>query len=271
MEPPHATCTVVIPCYNAEPYLEAAVRSVREQSSQDYHLVLVDDASQDGTRALAHRLAKGHSNTTIFEISENRGRSFARNRGTEMTRGPFIAFLDQDDTYHPDFLRRTTTALREVPQIDAVKVLPNIAAKIDPIRYNAVVKSLATTMLLRRTAFEICGGWPEGEVFRNHPSGGEDIAFQTLFGFCFNTGILQQKLYNHTLRPGNGLDQFLSRSNVIGDDVVFSAGFAEDQKVMAEIDRLKLLLRARIRHCLLGQSDGAMTGSRFPRLSSHGI
>src|SRR5262249_37792953 len=101
---PYTTCTVVIPCYNGEPYLETAVRSVRAQRFADYHLVLVDDASQDGTRALARRLAAEGPNTTVLELPENRGRCCARNRGAEATRGPYLAFLDQDDSYHPDFL-----------------------------------------------------------------------------------------------------------------------------------------------------------------------
>jgi glycosyltransferase involved in cell wall biosynthesis len=253
---PYATCTVVIPCYNGEPYLEAAVGSVRAQTYQDYHLVLVDDASQDGTRALAYRLARTRPNTTVVELPENRGRSFARNRGTEMTRGPYVAFLDQDDTYHPDFLRRTAAALSQAPLLDAIKVLPNIAIEIDPLRYSAVANSLATTMLLRRTAFEVCGGWPEGEVFRQHSGGCEDIAFQKLFGFCFNTGVLPQQLYNYVHRPGNALDRFLSRSSVVGGSVVFSGGGEWDQKVRAEIQRLTKLLQAGVRRYVLGQGGG---------------
>src|SRR5207253_2468449 len=94
---PVVTCTIVIPCYNAEPYLEAAVDSVLAQTYQDYHLVLVDDASQDATLALAHRLARDRAKISVVALPENRGRCFARNAGTEVTRGPYVCFLDQDD------------------------------------------------------------------------------------------------------------------------------------------------------------------------------
>src|SRR5205814_8313851 len=128
-----ATCTVVSTCYNGEPYLETAVRSVLAQSYQDDHIVLVDDASPDGTRALACQLAQAHSKITVVELPENRGRCFARNAGTEVTRGRYVAFLDQDDAYQPDFLRVTITALSQAPSLDAVKVLPNISIPIDPV------------------------------------------------------------------------------------------------------------------------------------------
>src|SRR5262249_17704212 len=209
------TCTVVIPCYNGESYLKAAVDSVLAQTYSDYHLVLVDDASQDGTRALAHRLAQGHPNITVVEFSENRGRCCAPNAGTAATRGPYVAFLDQDDSYHPDFLRVTTTELSQASSLDAVKVLPNIAIAIDSVRYNAVASSLATTMLIRRAAFHVVGGWPETSAFRQHPGGLEDFTFLRLLVPYFNLRILNQKLYEYRHRPGNALDQFLARTTVV--------------------------------------------------------
>ncbi len=244
---PHAACTVVIPCYDGELYLEAAVRSVQAQTFRDYHLVLVDDASRDGTRLLARRLAAEDPRITVVELPRNLGRSAARNRGTEATRGPYVAFLDQDDTYHPDFLYATVDALARLPDLDAVKVLPSISIPIDPVHYDAVTRSLATTMLLRRRAFQFVGGWPEGEVFRQHPGGCEDIAFQDLFGYCFNVGLIEKRLYNYTCRPGNALEQFLNRSSVLEGKLVFLEGFEADRQVTAEVRRLTGLLRQRVR------------------------
>jgi glycosyltransferase involved in cell wall biosynthesis len=244
---PHATCTVVIPCYNGEAYLEAAVRSVRAQSFPDYHLVLVDDASRDGTRALARRLAAESPTITVIELAENRGRCFARNRGAEATRGPFLAFLDQDDTYQPDFLQAAVGILSRSPGLDAVKVPPNVSVDIDPVRYQAVSRSLATTMLMRRTAFEFVGGWPEGEAFRRHRGGTEDIAFQQLFSYCFHIGVTDRKLYNYSRHPGNALDQFLARTAVVEGRVVFRDAWEDDAWTAAEVQRLLRLLRERVR------------------------
>jgi glycosyltransferase involved in cell wall biosynthesis len=188
---------------------------------------------------------------TVIELPENRGRSFARNRGTEVVRGPYVAFLDHDDTYHPDFLRVTTSALSQSPHLDAVKVLPNVSIAIDPVRYRAVAGSLATTMLMRRPAFEFISGWPQSTVFRQHPGSCEDIALQQLFSYCFNTGVIDRQLYNYSHRPGNALDRFFSRSSVVEGRVVFHDGFEDDAKVNAEIRRLTGLLRQRLRQLVV--------------------
>ena len=252
MELPYAECTVVIPCHDGEPYLEAAVASVLAQSFRSFHLVLVDDASRDGTGELARRLAEKAPNITAIGLPENRGRSYARNRGAEAARGPYVTFLDQDDTYHPEFLRVTTSILSGSPGLDAVKVLPNLSIEIDPVQYGAVAGSLATTMLMRRSAFEVIGGWPEGMIFRQHPGGCEDIALQQLFGLYFNVGLIPEKLYQYNHRPGNALDRFLSRSSVVDGSLVFQEeGLEDDRKAGMEVQRLAQELRERVRQTLL--------------------
>lgn len=247
MNQPTATCTVVIPCYNGQEDLAAAVASVRGQSFEDYHLVLVDDASTDETLPLIRRLAEGDPRTTVVALGTNGGRSAARNRGTEATRGPYLAFLDQDDTYHPDFLRETAAILAGVPYLDRVKVLPNLSMELDPVRYKAVQNSLVTTSLFRREAFDFIGGWPESEIFRSHAHAGEDVALEELFRVCFNSAWLNKELYNYTRRPGNTFDQFLARSQVEGGQLGFTEATIEDDEVLLqEIARLKRSLHDRM-------------------------
>jgi Flp pilus assembly protein TadD len=241
-----ATCAVVIPCYNGAAYLEAAVASVLAQEFGDYHLVLVDDASEDGTLALARRLSERQQHISVLALPENRGRSFARNRGAEAVASPYVTFLDQDDTYHPAFLRLTTEALASMPEVDAVKVLPRVNVDLDEVRLDAVANSLATTMVIRRYAFEFVGGWPEGQAFRKHPGGCEDIAFQDLFHACFHVALLRQQLYNHTHRPGNALDQFLKHSRVVDGELIVE-DVKENAEVRAEARLLKKKLQSRLR------------------------
>jgi glycosyltransferase involved in cell wall biosynthesis len=248
MSLPEATATVVIPCYNGAADLPAAVASVLAQTFQDYRLVLVDDASTDETPRVMRRLAEGNPRISVVRLAENRGRAAARNRGAQATRGPYLAFLDHDDTYHPDFLRQTVAVLSSLPQFDRVKVLPRISIELDPLRYAAVKNSLVTTSLVRREAFDFIGGWPESAVFKSHVHAGEDVAFELLFAACFDTAWLSQELYNYTHRPGNSLDRFLARSKVEGGKLISTGEAAEqDQALANEVARLKRLLRTRVR------------------------
>lgn len=95
--------SVIVPAYNAERWLEAAVASVTAQTVRDWELVLVDDGSTDGTPALCDRLAAGDRRIRAFH-TPNQGVSAARNLGLKMSMGEWISFLDADDLLHPQFL-----------------------------------------------------------------------------------------------------------------------------------------------------------------------
>lgn len=242
-----AACTVVIPCFDGECYLESAFQSVMNQSFEDFHLVLVDDASRDQTLSLAQKLAEPYPNVSVVSIPENRGRCHARNLGTRINKSPFLAFLDQDDSYHPDFLRAAIQTLRQHPEIDAARVRPMINIQLDPLYEHSVSVSLANTMVFRRTAFEFVGGWPESEVFRRLALGGEDIALRTLFTMLFREGVLDAKFYNYSHRPGNALDLLLSRSEIVNGKIVAHSHREEDRILREEIQRLNREFAGKIR------------------------
>ena len=103
-ESPKAAISVVIPAYNVEQYLAAALASVRAQSLQPAEVIVVDDGSSDGTRALA--IAAGVRVVT----QDNAGVSAARNAGIAAATQPWIALLDADDTWRPDKLQRQWAA-----------------------------------------------------------------------------------------------------------------------------------------------------------------
>ena len=90
------TFSVIMPCFNTEATLQAAVTSVLLQQNQSFELIIVDDGSTDNSQRLALSLA--HENPRIRVISQhNAGPAAARNRGMAEARGKFVAFLDADD------------------------------------------------------------------------------------------------------------------------------------------------------------------------------
>ena len=103
--------SVVMPCYNAAPYVEEAIASVLGQSYPHVELVVVDDGSTDGSTEILQRLAAEHPER-INLIYQNRAGPFvARNQALGHANGNYIAFLDADDTLHPDALRLMHDAL----------------------------------------------------------------------------------------------------------------------------------------------------------------
>lgn len=103
--------SVVMPCYNAMPYLDEAMQSVLGQSYPLVELIVVDDGSTDGSTEVLQRLAVEHPER-IMLLYQNRGGPFvARNQALAHANGNYIAFLDADDIWHPDALRLMHEAL----------------------------------------------------------------------------------------------------------------------------------------------------------------
>jgi glycosyltransferase involved in cell wall biosynthesis len=98
-----ALISVVTPAYNAQRYLESAVRSVLGQKYGTFEYFIVDDGSTDDTLAVAHRLERLDRRVTVLSVDHG-GSARARNAGIKAARGEFVAFLDADDTWEPDFL-----------------------------------------------------------------------------------------------------------------------------------------------------------------------
>lgn len=95
--------SVVVPCFRCEYTIERAVSSVFRQTVLPSEIILIDDCSPDDTARVLRSLQEQHGNDLIrvISLSENSGPSVARNAGWEMSRYPYIAFLDADDSWHP--------------------------------------------------------------------------------------------------------------------------------------------------------------------------
>lgn len=87
--------SVIVPAYNCEKYLERALSSVLAQSWKNFEIIVVNDGSTDGT---AEQAAK-FGDKINYVSQKNAGASSARNRGIQLARGEYIAFLDADDSW----------------------------------------------------------------------------------------------------------------------------------------------------------------------------
>ena len=101
--------SVIIPTYNRAGYIIETVDSVRNQSFQDYEIIIIDDGSKDNTRETLSDYIE--ENTIRYFFQENRGESAARNRGISEADGEYIAFLDSDDLFLPPKLEKQVAYL----------------------------------------------------------------------------------------------------------------------------------------------------------------
>jgi len=111
--------SAIIPVYNGSRYLAQAVASVAEQDEPVLELLIIDDGSTDGSADEARRLAAEHADRLTIRVLEqaNAGQSAARNTAAAEARGELLAFLDQDDRWHPEHVRRLAAPFRSRPTL----------------------------------------------------------------------------------------------------------------------------------------------------------
>lgn len=101
--------SVIIPCHNVEAYVERCFCSLEEQTIglDALEIILVDDASTDGTRELLYCFAEKHADSVkVIPLDENVRQGGARNRGLEIASAPYIGFIDSDDWIEPDMYEK---------------------------------------------------------------------------------------------------------------------------------------------------------------------
>ena len=120
--------SILLPAFNAERYVGAAVESILGQSFADFELLVVDDGSTDGTRAILDRFAASDPRVRLVS-RPNRGLVATLNEMVDMARGDLLARMDADDIAEPSRLERQVGYLRDHP--DCVMVGSRVLV-IDP-------------------------------------------------------------------------------------------------------------------------------------------
>lgn len=168
--------SVVLPVYNALPYLQETLDSLSSQSFTRFEVIAIDDGSTDGSSQLLREHAEQDRRFRVAR-QDNRGGAAARNRAVAMARSDLLALVDADDVLLPD---RFALQVHRFEQDPALSVLGGAADVIDedgtiidhdvmPTGHDAIVQRLLSvgsclydpTVMLRRDAFLVAGGYRE--------------------------------------------------------------------------------------------------------------
>ena len=109
--------SIVIPCFNKQGQIATTLNSVLKQSFHDYEIIIVDDGSTDNSIEIIQQF----NDSRIKLIQQtNSGVSAARNNGIKNASGDWIAFLDADDWWHPEYLKNIHTIITAHPEAKVV-------------------------------------------------------------------------------------------------------------------------------------------------------
>jgi glycosyltransferase involved in cell wall biosynthesis len=107
--------SVIMPAYNAAKVIDKAITSVLNQCHNNLELIIIDDGSTDGTRQL---IEKQYDDPRISYLHiENHGPAYARNHGLKHSTGDYIAYLDSDNQWYPEYLTVMTGLLEDHPEV----------------------------------------------------------------------------------------------------------------------------------------------------------
>lgn len=104
--------SIIIPCYNAEKYLEDCIASIEKQAYKNFEAIFINDGSEDDTLKILNDACKKNENFKIID-QKNAGVSVARNNGVVAAQGEFICFVDADDLIAPNYLQQLIAVQRE--------------------------------------------------------------------------------------------------------------------------------------------------------------
>ena len=171
--------SVVMPLYNKEAEVERALRSIIEQSLTPGEIIVVDDGSTDGSRAIVERIIAENPEAGIRLITQqNSGVSAARNRGIAEAKGEYIALLDADDAWLTGYLAEVCRLMEYYPDADAYSTAFDIVSGTKHVAASTPTTEgyidiaeealqhrypiIPSTATLRREAVLRAGGFPEG-------------------------------------------------------------------------------------------------------------
>jgi glycosyltransferase involved in cell wall biosynthesis len=109
--------SVVIPAYNAAGSIARAIKSCYVQSLLPAEIIVVDDGSSDATVTLVQQ---SFPEVRLIVQAKNGGPSLARNTGWDKAQGDIVAFLDSDDSWHPQKLELVAGLFRKYPEVDCI-------------------------------------------------------------------------------------------------------------------------------------------------------
>lgn len=112
--------SVIIPCYNAENFVESAVRSIMEQTYSNLEIIVIDDCSTDNTPKILEKLSGEDSRIIYIRNESNLKLVRTLNKGLKLCQGEFIARMDADDISKKERIEKQLTFMQTHPNIDII-------------------------------------------------------------------------------------------------------------------------------------------------------
>ena len=216
-----AVISVILPIYKVERYIQRCLESLLDQTFRDFELILVDDASPDGSLEMARKTLAGgrmmpKGGVRVLTHDRNRGLAGARNTGLDAAKGTYVYFMDSDDHIEPELLERMLQAMsggdtdvvvcgsRSVYENDErppVTDLPDVEGEMTGeeallLLFNGRFRAYICMQLFRLTVFREIR-FPEGMIYEDR------LTLPYLLLKARKVVFIREVLYNYLQREGS--------------------------------------------------------------------
>jgi glycosyltransferase involved in cell wall biosynthesis len=210
--------SVVVPAFNAAKTISETLRSISQQTYSTLEIVVVDDGSTDETAAIARRHGEADPRMRVVSKS-NGGVASARNAGIGCTKGPFVAFIDADDIWHPTKIAKQLQVLLAGGPGMALVYAPFRLIDADgrvlasPHKYGvngwvihrhfySNLVGNGSALLVRRSVLEEFGGF-DSWLMQQGAEGCEDLLLQLRIATRYRFGEVSEYLVGYRRLPDN--------------------------------------------------------------------
>lgn len=105
--------SIITPLYNSEKYIAETIESVLDQTYSNWEMIIVDDCSRDNGIKIVEEYQKKDKRIQLYKNEINKGVSYTRNRAIDLSKGKYIAFLDSDDLWKKEKLKKQIKFMEE--------------------------------------------------------------------------------------------------------------------------------------------------------------
>ncbi len=222
--------SVIIPIYDVEKYLRKCLDSVINQTYKNLEIICINDGSPDNCGEILKEYSQKDERIVVI-TQENSGVSAARNKGIEIAKGQYIAFVDSDDFIEPECYELAIKEFENDPEIDLVSFGVNvISIRPDIDNENKSMQNwmnlpFAGKMLFNEDISVRFTGSPTRVLFKSSLIKDYNIKFlnykvteDTIFIYSYlsnvkNIYFIENQLYNYTLRPNSALTKYSPKYN----------------------------------------------------------
>jgi glycosyltransferase involved in cell wall biosynthesis len=222
---------IIVPTLNYCNYVRQTLESVagaidylrREPDSRDVatEVIVIDDGSTDGTRALLEELTRGKPSYQLILRDQPSSPSTVRNLGASISSGDPIFFLDGDDLFLENHLHECLRVFRAHPDTGFVKSHVSLSDPVHPEWITRINNSLVNNLSVRRRCHEQLGGFPDFHLFRRTSDRYdheldifrmiEDVFYNKMLSSLFIGRGISLETVKYLRHPGNSFDRQYER------------------------------------------------------------